>query len=127
MRWDQVVLTKITVFLPKAKKGEARTVPLAPTAIEILKGVPSEPPDYVFELTSDQITGFMKRAVKKAGLVDLRFHDLRHEATSRLFENTDLHVMKIKGITDHKSMQMLARYAHLRAGRLADRLVGKER
>ncbi|KHK00528.1 hypothetical protein NY78_4089 [Desulfovibrio sp. TomC] len=36
-------------------------------------------------------------------------------------------MMEIKGITGHKSMQMLARYAHLRAGRLADRLAGSSR
>jgi site-specific DNA-cytosine methylase len=68
----------------------------------------------------------MNIAARKAGLEDLRFHDLRHEATSRLFEETDLDVMEIRGITGHKSMQMLARYSHLRAHKLADRLAGKK-
>ena len=56
----------------------------------------------------------MQRVCKKAGLSDLRFHNLRHEATSRLFEGTDLDLMEIRSITGHKTLQMLARYSHLR-------------
>jgi len=57
----------------------------------------------------------------------LRFHDLRHEATSCFFENTDLYVMEIKAITGHKTLQMLVRYTYLRTVRLADKLVGARR
>jgi integrase len=81
----------------------------------------------VFGLTSAQITDTMRHLCKKAGLADLRFHDLRHEATSRFFENTDLDVMEIKAITGHKTLQMLARYTHLRTARLAHRLNGGKR
>jgi integrase len=35
---------------------------------------------------------------------NIRFHDLRHEATSRFFENTDLGVMEVKAITGHKTL-----------------------
>ena len=57
----------------------------------------------------------------------MTFHDLRHEATSRLFENTDLDLLEIAEITGHKNLQMLKRYTHLRAERLAERLAGKSR
>lgn len=69
----------------------------------------------------------MKRVRKNAKIEDLRFHDLRHEAISRFFERTDLDVMEIKAITGHKTLQMLARYTHLRTARLADRLAGSRR
>lgn len=69
----------------------------------------------------------MKLARKKAKLDDLRFHDLRHEATSRFFELTDLDVMEIKAVTGHKTLQMLARYTHLRTANLAARLDGARR
>lgn len=69
----------------------------------------------------------MKRIRAKAGLENIRFHDLRHEATSRFFEDTDLDVMEIKAITGHKTLQMLVRYTHLRTARLADRLAGVKR
>ena len=69
----------------------------------------------------------MIRATARAGIDDLRFHDLRHEAISRLFETTDLTDMEIMSISGHKSVQMLRNYTHLRSGRLASRLDGVRR
>jgi integrase len=51
----------------------------------------------------------------------LRFHDLRHEATSRLFEK-GFNVMEVAAITGHKTLDMLKRYTHLRAEDLAKKL-----
>ena len=58
------------------------------------------------------------RACKRADIEDLRLHDLRHEATSRLFEK-GLNPMQVAAITGHKTLQMLKRYTHLRAEDLA--------
>lgn len=128
LEWRHIDLKKRTAFLPKTKNGEARTVPLSPSALAILESIPRHISGRVFLfVNADALSKKMNIAAKKAGLADLRFHDLRHEATSRLFEETDLDVMEIKGITGHKSMQMLARYSHLRAHKLADRLAGKKR
>lgn len=55
------------------------------------------------------------------GLADLRFHDLRHEAVSRLVEK-GLGDQEVAAISGHKSMQMLKRYTHLRAEDLVKRL-----
>lgn len=46
------------------------------------------------------------------GIVDLRFHDFRHEATSRLFE-AGLSIEKVALVTGHKDWKMLKRYTHL--------------
>lgn len=73
------------------------------------------------------MTQAMQKACKKAKIKNLRFHDLRHEAISRFFENTDLDVMEIKTKTGHRTLSMLARYSHLRTHRLADRLAGGKR
>lgn len=127
IRWSHVDFKKKHVHLPKTKNGEARSVPLSPKALQILRALPRNIDGSVFKLQPDTITKKFSNTVKKAGLVDLRFHDLRHEATSRLFENTDLDLMEVKGITGHKSLQMLSRYSHLRAHRLADRLAGAKR
>ena len=54
-------------------------------------------------------------------LVDLRFHDLRHEATSRLFEK-GLGIMEVASMTGHKSLAMLKRYTHIEAEKLATKL-----
>ena len=54
-------------------------------------------------------------------LVNLRFHDLRHEATSRLFEK-GLGIMEVASMTGHKSLAMLKRYTHIEAEKLALKL-----
>lgn len=56
-----------------------------------------------------------------AFLADLRFHDLRHEATSRLFEK-GLGIMEVANMTGHKSLAMLKRYTHIEAENLAAKL-----
>ncbi len=128
LRWKNVNAKARYVYLPETKNSEARTVPLSAAAVDILKNIPRvEGEERVFGMASDQITDTMKKVRAKAKLEDIRFHDLRHEATSRFFENTDLDVMEVKAITGHKTLQMLSRYTHLRTARLADRLAGRKR
>ena len=66
-------------------------------------------------------TKLWKQAKKRAGLDDFRFHDLRHEAVSRLVE-AGLSDQEVAAISGHKSMQMLRRYTHLRAEDLVSKL-----
>lgn len=127
LSWGNVDLKKRSAHLPKTKNGEARTIPLSPVALDILNEVSEEKEGSVFGMSPDAITQAMEKARTKAGIENLHFHDLRHEAISRLFENTDLDVMEIRAITGHKTMQMLARYTHLRTAHLADRLAGAKR
>ncbi|MGZ8200967.1 MAG: site-specific integrase, partial [Methylosarcina sp.] len=95
-------------YLPDTKNGSPRAVPLSTRALEALSALPIRIDGKVFEHTEDAYTRIFARICKKAGIEDLRLHDLRHEATSRLFEK-GLDVMQVKSITGHKSLQMLAR------------------
>ena len=61
------------------------------------------------------------RAIRRAGIEGLRFHDLRHEAITRLFEK-GLNIMEVASITGHKDLRMLRRYTHLKAEDLARKL-----
>jgi integrase len=61
------------------------------------------------------------RAIRRAGIEGLRFHDLRHEATTRLFEK-GLNIMEVASITGHRDLRMLRRYTHLKAEDLAQKL-----
>jgi integrase len=61
------------------------------------------------------------RAVRRLGLEDLRFHDLRHEAVSRFFE-MGLSVPEVALISGHRDPRMLFRYTHLRPEDLARKL-----
>jgi integrase len=128
--WNNIDFERRTATLYKTKNGETRTAPLSPRALEILRAIKEASngqTERIFTKKSSNITEIMIRICKKAGINGLTFHDLRHEAISRLFENTDLDLMEIRAITGHKTLQMLARYSHLRMDRLAVRLAGAKR
>ena len=125
MTWDMVDLKKRTVTLPetKTKNGQKRIVPLSSVAVTILKErLNTQRIDgKVWDIGLDAISQDFARACRMAGISGLHFHDLRHEATSRLFEK-GFDTMEVSTITGHKTLQMLKRYTHLRAEDLAERM-----
>jgi integrase len=123
MTWDMVDLKKRTVTLPDTKNGQKRIVPLSSVAVTILKERLSARriDGKVWDIGLDAISKDFARACHKEEISGLHFHDLRHEATSRLFEK-GFDTMEVKTITGHKTLQMLARYTHLRAEDLVERM-----
>ena len=123
MTWDMVDLKKRTVTLPDTKNGQKRIVPLSTEAVTILKERLSARriDGKVWNIGLDSISQDFAKACQKAEISGLHFHDLRHEATSRLFEK-GFDTMEVKTITGHKTLQMLARYTHLRAEDLVERM-----
>lgn len=127
----QVDLPRRTVFLEKTKNGDKRQVPLSTVAVAALEHyLPNVSGRYLFPwfdgTNKKRVTSLLSRqfgrVFESAGCVDLHFHDLRHEATSRLYERTTLSDLQISKITGHKDLRVLRRYANLRASDLADRL-----
>ncbi len=127
---DQVDLFKKTIFLDKTKNGDKRQVPLSSVALALLAQyqVPAGPlfpwwdgrmdAGYLRD-RSDFLSKLFVRIFAVAQCHDLKFHDLRHEATSRLYERTTLTDVQISRITGHRSLQVLRRYANLRGSNLA--------
>lgn len=125
LRREDVDLPKRVVLLRETKNGTARTVPLSPGAFDVLRSLLASSPaeGRLFAIKVGRaVTHAFAKACNAVGIEDLHFHDLRHEATSRLFERTDLRDIEIAGVTGHKTMEMLKRYAHLRAVNLVERL-----
>ena len=122
LRWEHIDLNRRTAHLPDTKNGESRTVPLSTTAVQVLRTLPRSLHGQVSPgVTTEAIKRAYIRAVRRAGIEDLRFHDLRHEATTRLFEK-GLNIMEVASITGHKDLRMLRRYTHLKAEDLARKL-----
>jgi integrase len=122
LRWEHIDLNRRTVHLPDTKNGESRTVPHSTAAVKILRTLPRSIQGEVFPgLTTEAVKRAYARAVRRAAIEKLRFHDLRHEATSRLFEK-GLNIMQVASITGHKDLRMLRRYTHLKAENLARKL-----
>lgn len=123
LTWADVDLQGRKILLRETKNGEARTVPLSTMALAVLQSWAGNNAGRLFPVqTGRAVSHAFAKACGKAGVDGLTFHDLRHEATSRLFEGTDLRDIEIASITGHKSMEMLKRYAHMRAAHLVDRL-----
>ncbi|MCP3664488.1 MAG: site-specific integrase, partial [Gammaproteobacteria bacterium] len=131
---DQVDLGRRIVRLNETKNGSARTVPLSKRAVRVLRQAlsnPVQPADTSLIFFGDpgrdgkrrpyQTNRMWAEALIRANIVNLRFHDLRHEAVSRLVER-GLSDQEVAAISGHKSMQMLKRYTHLRAEDLVARL-----
>lgn len=130
----QVDPARRLVRLDTTKNHSARTVPLTKRAAEVFElalGNPVRPPncDWIFfgEPGRDGLrrpytfTKTWNDLKNSLALADVRFHDLRHEAVSRLVE-AGLSDQEVAAISGHKSMQMLKRYTHLRAEDLVQRL-----
>lgn len=139
LQWKNVDLTRATARIIDTKNGEDRTVPLSSKAKAILEGLTRSIGGRVFPTTTSAIKQSWMRAKERAKrlyqedcgnkgvdsdkdfLDDLRFHDLRHEATSRFVEK-GLEILEVATITGHKDLRMLKRYTHLRVENLARKL-----
>lgn len=120
--WRHVNLDKRTAQLLDTKNGDNRGIPLSSRAVAALKSLPRHIGGKVFYrwAASDSFNKTWTRACVRAGIEDLKFHDLRHEACSRLADKFHMH--ELMKITGHKTAAMLARYYHPRAEDLAKRL-----
>jgi len=128
VRREHVNLTNRTIYLPDTKNGHARTVPLSMRALVAIQVLPSSIEGRLFNVKPGSIRSAFLIAVAKGRatsggtmLSGLRFHDLRHEAVSRLFEK-GLNPIEVGLVTGHRTMAMLQRYAHLRADDLVAKL-----
>lgn len=121
MRWECVDLKVRTVRLAQTKNGSPRVVPLSTRAADVLAGLPRRIDGRVWSYSVEGVRSGWQRARAAAGITGLTFHDLRHEATSRLFEK-GLDVMSVAAISGHKTLAMLKRYTHLKAEDLVKRL-----
>jgi integrase len=123
-RWENLSLDTRTLHIEHTKNGHPRTIPLSSDAVAVIRSLeklrdPVNP--LVVPLTMYAVKMSWKRIVKRAGLKDLRFHDLRHEAVSRFFER-GLSVPEVALISGHRDPRMLFRYTHPRAELIAQKL-----
>lgn len=122
LTWRHVDFKSRTVHLPHTKNGFSRDVPLSVRATEELNGLQrAATGERVFGTTASAVQQAWERLVARLGIADLRFHDLRHEAVSRLFEK-GLGVAEVSAISGHRELRMLHRYTHLRAADLVERI-----
>ena len=114
MRWEHLDRKARVLLIPETKTGIPRRIPLSTVAIAILDSLPRRLEGKVWGMRPNSISQAFERVCKAAGIHGLTFHDLRHEAASRLGEK-GFSGLEIATITGHKTMQMVKRYTHYRA------------
>ncbi|QDQ87644.1 site-specific integrase [Alcaligenaceae bacterium SJ-26] len=130
IRRENIDLVNGTVFLSMTKNGDSRYVPLTPVVRILLRNYLASMParGRIFSMTPEAITRAFIRARNRARasyealcgkygrrprdeyFADLRFHDLRHESTSRLAATMEMH--QLAKVTGHRDTRMLLRYFH---------------
>jgi integrase len=97
---------------PDAKKGNHVWCDLTPEAVAYINSMPKVDAR-IFPFTKAAVGAAFTRACKMLGIEDLRFHDLRHEGVSRLFEMGKT-IPQVASVSGHRNWQNLQRYTHLR-------------
>lgn len=127
--WQDVDFKTRSIKIPKGmtKTKKYREVPMTSICFRLLQEhikTRNEKDPRVFWQWKDShaLNQRFKVILKNAGIKDFRWHDLRHEATSRFFERTNLRDTEIAKITGHSSMVTLMRYQNLRSNNLAEKL-----
>jgi integrase len=110
-----------TAKLIITKSGARRTIPLSPACIAMLKSLPASIEGKVFPVSIEALKQAYERAVVRAGIMDFTFHDLRHDALTRMAK-LGLNVLELRTISGHASANMLQRYVSVDPQELAGRL-----
>lgn len=119
LTWAAVDLERRTAKVD-GKTG-ARIVPLSPACVAMLKALPRSLDGRVFPLTIETLKQAYERAVIRAGVTGFTFHDLRHDALTRLAK-LGLSILELRAISGHTTANMLQRYVSIDPGELARKL-----
>jgi integrase len=122
-----VNLDRKFALLKETKNGEERAAPLSSKAIDVLNALPKppgkqNPSDRPFPMDRTCLLSVFRYACQRAKIQDFTWHDLRHEAMSRLSEKSDFSILELASISGHKTLQMLKKYTHLQAEKLAEKM-----
>lgn len=121
MRWEDYKEGTLTLHDTKHPRNPRREViPVPPKAAAIIDSLPKID-ERVLPYEDRSVSKAFSRACERLGIVDLRFHDLRHEGVSRLFEQ-GLGIPEVSMISGHMTWANLKRYTHLRPQDVVEKL-----
>lgn len=121
IRTADVHLEERWLHLGDTKNGDSRDVPLSSRAVEILRPLVEVAGEYVFPVNKHSLGVEFREVRNAAGLEDLRFHDTRHTAATRLSKKLS-NVLELSAVTGHRSLQSLKVYYNPKASDLAAKL-----
>ena len=111
LEWNHIDEERCKALLPNTKNGRSRWVPLSELALKHIEQAPRAA-GRVFPITDVAFRQAWDRLRDRAGIVDLTFHDLRHESISRKFES-GMNIPQVMAISGHRTASQLFRYVQL--------------
>ena len=115
LKWEDIDFKQKIIFVRDSKNNESREIPICDQLISTLRDLKFKSP-YVFARENGKpficIKTAFQNAVKRAGIKDFRFHDLRHTFASHLIMS-GVDLMTVKDLLGHKTINMTLRYSHL--------------
>ena len=121
LKWCDIQLSQRYLSIVDSKNSDRRDVPLTARAVELLKQF-DQTEEGPFSVNSGSVSTLFRRAVKNAEIENLRFHDSRHEALTRLARKLD--VLDLTKIVGHRDPRSLMIYYNPTASEIASRLDG---
>ena len=111
LTWGQYFPEKRLLELIDTKNGHGRFVPLSDTAMAAISHGAKQN-ERIFPMTGNAVRLAWERLLRTNDIRGLRFHDLRHEAISRMFDE-GMTVPQVAAVSGHRTISMLFRYAHV--------------
>ena len=113
---QQIDVEQQIAFLPDTKNGTHRSVALSQRATNIV--VKRSTDGFLFPISATAVQQAWQRILRKTGVTNLRFHDLRHEAISRFFE-MGMTIAEVQSLSGHRDVRQLFNYTHMQASNIA--------
>jgi integrase len=132
LRWEDLDAEAGVILVrdrkdPRKKAGNHQRVPLMFESLSIIQRQPKpEGAERIFPIKAESISTLFARACNALKIVDLRFHDLRHGAITRMFRS-GMKIEEVAVVSGHRTWTQLKRYTHLRAEDLAEKYRPAER
>lgn len=124
LEWDDIDTSEGLISLSQTKSGYPRQIPITRRAMAVMSALRARNDasgGRLLPMTANALKHGFQRLRKRAGLEHIRFHDLRHEAVSRLFEK-GLTPPEVASVSGHRTLSQLMRYSHADLNAVADKM-----
>lgn len=112
LEWADIDEERRCLHVKDTKNGASRWIPITEEVAAVLLSQHDSESNRVFPVTENALKLAWTRSLEKAGICDLHFHDLRHEALSRWADRLNGNIFKLCQISGHKTLTMAMRYVH---------------
>ncbi len=123
LRWENIDFVHRTIYIPKTKTKNSRTLGLTGDLEQILQGLHPQKQGLVFaQVTEDKLKYQLNQAAKKSGVGHIRPHDMRHSFAVN-FLNRGGSLEHLQRLLGHNKITTTQRYLRFKTGEIASKMM----